>query len=99
MKLKAISIQEAKPAVALVPLQGCRRIGGEASHERNGANVLEGGAQPADAVKLMLRHDSWLQNISAPNVLQLSKSPDLSPVLNQRIRCWDEPWVNASGTT
>ena len=25
--------------------------------------------------------------------------PDLSPVMNQRVRCSDEPWVKPSGTT
>jgi hypothetical protein len=33
------------------------------------------------------------------NVSQLSSFPDLSPVMNQRVRCCEEPWVKASGTT
>src|SRR5262245_64181530 len=33
------------------------------------------------------------------NVSQLETCPDLSPVMNQRVRCSDEPWVKASGMT
>ena len=33
------------------------------------------------------------------NVLQLEICPLLSPVVNQRWRCADEPWVKLSGTT
>jgi hypothetical protein len=32
-------------------------------------------------------------------VSQLSIDPDFSPVMNQRMRCCEEPWVKASGTT
>jgi hypothetical protein len=33
------------------------------------------------------------------NVSQPETCPDLSPVMNQRVRCSDEPWVKPSGTT
>jgi hypothetical protein len=33
------------------------------------------------------------------NVSQLATWPDLSPVMNQRVRRSNEPWVKASGTT
>ena len=36
---------------------------------------------------------------AALNVSQLSTFPDFSPFMNQRVRCADEPWVKASGTT
>jgi hypothetical protein len=39
------------------------------------------------------------QSWAALNVSQLSIFPDLSPVMNQRVRCCEEPWVKASGTT
>ena len=39
------------------------------------------------------------QSCPAWNVLQLETCPDRSPVMNQRVRCSDEPWVKASGTT
>jgi len=39
------------------------------------------------------------QGRGAWNVSQLETCPDLSPVMNQRVRCSDEPWVKASGTT
>jgi hypothetical protein len=39
------------------------------------------------------------QGCPAWNVSQLETCPDLSPVMNQRVRCSDEPWVKASGTT
>ena len=35
----------------------------------------------------------------ALNVSQLSSVPEFSPIMNQRVRCCDEPWVKASGTT
>jgi hypothetical protein len=30
---------------------------------------------------------------------QLATFPDFKPVVNQRVRCAEEPWMNASGTT
>jgi hypothetical protein len=36
---------------------------------------------------------------SARNVSQLATCPDLKPVMNQRVRCAEVPWVKASGTT
>jgi hypothetical protein len=39
------------------------------------------------------------QGCPAWNVSQLETCPDLSPVMNQRVRCSDEPWVKASGMT
>ena len=35
----------------------------------------------------------------ALKVSQLASDPDLNPAVNQRVRCAEEPWVNASGTT
>lgn len=32
------------------------------------------------------------------NVSQLCIEPERSPVLNQRMRCAEEPWVKESGT-
>ena len=43
--------------------------------------------------------DDFGQGRAAWNVSQLETCPDLSPVMNQRVRCSDEPWVKASGTT
>ena len=39
------------------------------------------------------------QSCSVLNVSQSWTRPDFSPVMNQRVRCSDEPWVKASGTT
>jgi hypothetical protein len=39
------------------------------------------------------------QICSARNVSQLATCPDFRPVVNQRVRCSDVPWVKASGTT
>jgi hypothetical protein len=39
------------------------------------------------------------QSCAALNVSQPSTFPDFSPVMNQRVRCCEEPWVKASGTT
>ena len=39
------------------------------------------------------------QGCPAWNVSQPETCPDLSPVMNQRVRCSDEPWVKPSGTT
>jgi len=39
------------------------------------------------------------QSCPAWKVLQLATWPDRSPVMNQRVRCSDEPCVKASGTT
>lgn len=39
------------------------------------------------------------QEVPAAKVSQLSSEPCVSPVLNQRMRCSAEPWVNDSGTT
>ena len=36
---------------------------------------------------------------SALKVSQLATFPDFKPVMNQRVRCSEEPCVNASGTT
>ena len=43
----------------------------------------------------------WLlhQSCSVRKVSQLETVPDFKPVVNQRVRCADEPWVKASGTT
>ena len=35
----------------------------------------------------------------ALKVSQLASDPDFNPAVNQRVRCAEEPWVNASGTT
>ena len=48
-------------------------------------------------VSEVLRRSS--QSRAAWKVSQLATCPDLSPVMNQRVRCSDEPWVKASGTT
>jgi hypothetical protein len=39
------------------------------------------------------------QGCPAWKVSQPETCPDLSPVMNQRVRCSDEPWVKPSGTT
>jgi hypothetical protein len=45
------------------------------------------------------RHGGRGQSRVAWKVSQLATSPDFSPVMNQRVRCSNEPWVKASGTT
>src|SRR5262245_7877830 len=40
-----------------------------------------------------------VQSCVAWKVSQLATCPDFSPFMNQRTRCSEEPWVNASGTT
>jgi hypothetical protein len=45
------------------------------------------------------QHRGRDQSRVAWKVSQLATSPDFSPVMNQRVRCSDEPWVKASGTT
>ena len=53
-------------------------------------------------------YDSWyaisvyraaFQSCAALNVSQLSSFPHFRPFVNQRVRCSEEPWVKASGTT
>ena len=39
------------------------------------------------------------QSCSVRKVSQLGTLPDFKPVMNQRVRCAEEPWVKASGTT
>jgi len=39
------------------------------------------------------------QSCSVRKVSQLETVPDFKPVMNQRARCAEEPWVKASGTT
>jgi hypothetical protein len=39
------------------------------------------------------------QSCGARNVSQLATSPDFRPLMNQRVRCAEEPCVKASGTT
>jgi hypothetical protein len=39
------------------------------------------------------------QSDAAANVLQALSVPSLKPVVNQRLRCSDEPWVKLSGPT
>jgi Resolvase, N terminal domain len=43
---------------------------------------------------------SWLgYSDCAENVSQAESWPESKPFMNQRLRCADVPWVNASGTT
>lgn len=53
---------------------------------------------PADSLQFSASRMTS-QSAAALNVSQLSIFPDLSPVMNQRVRCCEEPWVKASGTT
>src|SRR6516225_2392459 len=39
------------------------------------------------------------QSCSVRKVSQLETVPPFRPVVNQRVRCAEEPWVKASGTT
>ncbi len=43
--------------------------------------------------------ESVSSKLRAANVLQPATVPPFSPVLNQRWRCSEEPWVKLSGTT
>jgi len=47
------------------------------------------------------KRQGWLlhQSCSVRKVSQLETVPDFKPIVNQRVRCADEPWVKASGTT
>jgi hypothetical protein len=54
----------------------------------------------ADAMTFWLKAGNRSgQGCPAWNVSQFETCPDLSPVMNQRVRCSDEPWVKPSGTT
>jgi hypothetical protein len=68
-------------------------------------------SRPVTAAKVGQRPPSWQnslrvwislvghQSSGVRKVSQLATSPDFKPVMNQRVRCAEVPWVNASGTT
>ena len=58
----------------------------------------EQAAQPYQ-IKIGNRSIFVSYSCSARKVSQLATFPDFKPVMNQRVRCSEEPCVNASGTT
>jgi len=67
----------------------------------NGASVA-GPNWPSKSTPALGEIRIWRavgQSCPVSKVLQLATCPDRSPVMNQRVRCSDEPCVKASGTT
>ena len=56
--------------------------------ERNVAAIAD---EIEDKLQCLLAQGSAVRN-----VLQLDTSPDFKPVMNQRVRCAEVPWVNES---
>ena len=59
-------------------------------------DVGGGGEMSGSTNCLWLGSAAWAPGA---NVLQAPTVLDFSPVMNQRWRCSEEPWVNESGTT
>jgi hypothetical protein len=51
------------------------------------------GRYPVTTTSLRMTYGDWAK------VLQAATVPLLTPVLNHRIRCWEEPCVKESGLT
>jgi hypothetical protein len=94
-----------KPAVcgklgddrAAVPMDDVRQRRSTAPEFVDESDFLSLGIQPC---RLRGARDyCFFKSAQARNVSQLATCPVFKPVMNQRVRCAEVPWVKASGTT